>query len=64
MKERLLEKDECLIRESTASNYVYFLIEGKLKVEKEVVVKYKNRWPVKTDEWAARPVKDRVLYLV
>jgi hypothetical protein len=43
---------------------VYFLIEGKLKVEKEVVVKYKNRWPVKKDEWASRPVKDRVLYLV
>ena len=64
LKERVLEKDECLVRESTASNYLYFLIEGKLKVEKEVIVKYQNRWPMKADDWHTRAVKDRVLYQI
>ena len=38
LRERRLDKDECLVRERTASNYMYFLVEGKLRVEKEVIV--------------------------
>lgn len=38
-KERILAKGECLVREKMISNYVYFLLEGMLKIEKEVVIK-------------------------
>lgn len=50
-KERFLYRGECLVREGTLTNYVYFVLQGKLRVEKEVTVKSGNKWPVDFQKW-------------
>ena len=45
MKERVLRKDEVLFRDGTAASYFYFLLRGKVTVEKVVDVKSVNYWP-------------------
>jgi CRP-like cAMP-binding protein len=45
LKERILYKDEVLFRDGTKADYIYFLLKGKLRVEKEVDVEAVNYWP-------------------
>jgi len=61
-KERVLVKGECLVREQTISNYIFFLLQGKLKVEKEVVVHCHNAWPDSNGNRFEKRVQDRVLF--
>lgn len=45
VKERVLNKDECLFRDGTSADYMYLLVKGRLRVEKEVDVSAVNHWP-------------------
>lgn len=45
VKERVLRKDEVLFRDGTTASYFYFLLRGKVSVEKVVNVKSANYWP-------------------
>ena len=42
VKERLLRKNEVMIKDGVHVEFLWFLIEGKLSVEKEVEVKEWN----------------------
>mgnify|MGYP002634993626 CR=1 FL=1 len=42
VKERLLRKDEVMIRDGVHAEFLWFVSEGKLSVEKEVEVKEWN----------------------
>ena len=33
-KERVLNNDECLMREEQSQNYVYLLLKGKVRIER------------------------------
>ena len=44
-KERVMNNDECLIRERQEQPYIYMLISGKLRVERHVQVESCNYWP-------------------
>ena len=46
VKERILDKGECVCREGQALNFVYLLVKGKLRIEKEIDVNDKNYWPI------------------
>ena len=45
VKERVLKKDEVLFRDGTAARYFYFLLRGRVSVEKVVNVTSANYWP-------------------
>ena len=45
IKERIMGKDEVLLRDGIQADYVYFFLSGKLRVEKEVDVSNVNYWP-------------------
>jgi len=64
LKERILVKDEVLFKDQCSADYIYFLTEGKLKVEKEVIVEATNYWPQKDNLWCERKVKNKVMYKV
>jgi CRP-like cAMP-binding protein len=61
-KERLMHKGEYLVREFMHVNYIYFLLAGSLKIEKEVVVTSTNKWPGEGSQTHIHEVKDRVLF--
>jgi hypothetical protein len=62
--ERRLHKDECLLRDNTEAEYVYFFIQGRLRVEKEVDVSALNYWPHSKSTWSERKVMNHILYKV
>ena len=64
VKERILQKDECLCREGMALNYVYFLMNGRLRVEKEVDVYDKNYWPTDKHAWCEKKIDSHVLFKI
>lgn len=57
-------KDEVLFRDSTTAEYIYFLLRGKLRVEKMVDVSAVNYWPEQKSNWCERTIMNRVLYKV
>ena len=64
VSERRLFKDECLFRDRTAAEYVYFFVQGRLRVEKEVDVSALNYWPQSKCTWRERKVMNHILYKV
>ena len=50
-KDRLMMKDEVLFEDQSKAEYLYFLLSGTLRVEKEVVEVTENFWPVKVHSW-------------
>ena len=64
VKERLLCEGEFLFKDQTAAHYLYFLLEGELRIEKEVFVSSKNYWPAEGGNWRELMVKNRVLHKV
>ena len=44
-KERILNNDECLVREEQDQSYIYLLVQGKIRVERIVQVESVNYWP-------------------
>ena len=63
-KDRILQEGECLFRDGTQANYVYMLLEGKLRVEKEVLVSAINYWPLDRANWCERTIKNKVLFKI
>jgi hypothetical protein len=43
---------------------MYFLLEGTLRIEKEVFVTQKNYWPSQEGQWCERMLKSKVLYKI
>ncbi len=64
MKERVLAKNEVVFCDGTPADYVYLLIKGRLRVEKEVEVSSVNHWPEKNASWTERKIKNLVRYKV
>ena len=56
-KDRILQDGELLFKDGTTAHYLYFLLEGALRVEKEVFVSSKNYWPTEGHNWAELVVK-------
>jgi len=44
-KDRILNVDECLVRENQEQSYIYLLTQGKVRVERQVEVESNNYWP-------------------
>jgi CRP-like cAMP-binding protein len=44
-KDRVLSDGEFLFKDGTTAHFMYFLLEGTLRIEKEVYVTQKNYWP-------------------
>ena len=63
-KDRVLQEGEFLFKDGTTAHYMYFLLEGALRIEKEVFVSSKNYWPIDGQNWAERMVNSKVLYKV
>ena len=64
-RERVLNADECLIREQQAQPYIYLLVSGKLRVERKVKVESLNYWPdAATKDWVEKKVTSDVLFKV
>jgi hypothetical protein len=63
-KERILKKDEVLFRDETSANYFYFLLKGRVRVEKVVDVNSINYWPKTSKSWCERTIKNHVLYKI
>ena len=64
-KERVLNNDECLIREQQAQPCIYLLISGKLRVERKVSVESVNYWPVDfSKNWVEKKVTSNVLFKI
>lgn len=55
-KSRIMKKDEVLFEDQTMADTLYFLVDGKLRVEKEVDVCNQNFWPTKDCEWLSTKV--------
>lgn len=73
MKERVLAKDEVVFCDGTQADYIYLLVKGRLRVEKEVEVSSVNHWPedvqvdnqlLKKTQWTERKIQNHVLYKV
>jgi len=64
VKERVLKKDEVLFRDGTAASYFYFLLRGRVSVEKVVNVKSANYWLKGKMQWCERSIKTQVLYKI
>ena len=47
-----------------ALNYVYFLMNGRLRVEKEVDVYDKNYWPTDKHAWCEKKIDSHVLFKI
>jgi hypothetical protein len=56
----VLNKDECLFRDDTSADYMYLLVKGRLRVEKEVDVSAANHWPLKEPEKELKWVERRI----
>ena len=64
-KERVLNNDECLIREKQAQPYIYLLVSGKLRVERLVKVESRNYWPEHVNcSWIEKKVTSDVLFKI
>lgn len=66
-RERMLSKGEYLAREGTPMNFAYLLLEGSLRVEKEVEVKSLNKWPAVANNETftnTKHVRSKVVYTV
>ena len=64
VKERILDKDECLCREGQALNFVYLLVKGRLRIEKEIDVNDKNYWPTDKHSWCEKKIVSHVLFKI
>jgi hypothetical protein len=53
-------KDEVLFEDQTKAEYLYFLLSGALRVEKEVIEVNENFWPVKIHTWKTKKVQQKV----
>jgi hypothetical protein len=53
-------KVEVLFEDQTKAEYLYFLLSGKLRVEKEVVEVTENFWPIKSHTWKTKQVQQKV----
>jgi len=64
-KQRILNNEECLIREKQAQPFVYLLLEGKLRVERMVSIESLNYWPQDTNKtWVEKKVTSNVLFKI
>ena len=59
-----MEEGEFLFKDGTPANFIYFLFEGKLRVEKEVLVQSVNYWPKERSSWCERMIQNKVLYKI
>lgn len=65
VKERILNKDEYLIREKQGQPYIYLLLEGQLRVERRVTDETMNYWPKdKSSNWVEKKVTSNVLFKI
>lgn len=65
VKERILNKDEVLIREKQSQPYIYMLLEGTLRVEKQVINESLNYWPKdKQKSWVEKKLTSNVLFKI
>lgn len=53
-----------MFRDGTKATHFYFLLKGKVRVEKEVDVKSVNYWPKNNSSWCERSIKSKVLYKI
>ena len=64
-KERVLNVDECLIREQQEQPYIYLLVNGKLRVERKVKDESRNFWPDDANNnWVEKKVTSNVLFKI
>ena len=47
-RDRVLNNNEYLLKEGQSQNYLYMLMSGKLRVERQVQVESLNYWPEDT----------------
>ena len=59
-----MQKDEVLFEDHTLADTLYFLVDGKLRIEKEVDVCNQNFWPTKESEWLSTKVTQKVLFKI
>ena len=64
VKERILDKGECLCRESQELNFIFLLVKGKLRVEKEIDINDKNYWPTGNHSWCEKKIVSHVLFKI
>ena len=64
-KERILNNDECLMREEQHQSYIYLLTHGKVRVERHVEVESFNYWPEDYNKsWVQKKVISNVLFKI
>ena len=51
-----MQKDEVLFEDQTLADTLYFIVNGMLRVEKEVDVTNQNFWPTNDCEWLSTKV--------
>ena len=64
VKERYLTEGEFLLRDCQQADCIYFVIQGTLRIEKEVDLYKRNQWPANKQNRLQRTVKNSVLYKV
>lgn len=65
IKERVLKKDEYLFRDgANATNSFFILIDGAIRLEKQVEIKRENFWPVTAKGWESTAVQKQVMFKI
>ena len=64
MKSRRMKKGEVLFEDQTKAEFLYFLIAGSLRIEKEVVITSENFWPIDFKQWEETVVEQIVQFKV
>ena len=47
-----MDKDEVLVKDNISADYFFILLNGKVRIEKEVDVITTNCWPKTTKSWS------------
>lgn len=63
-RERVLKKDEILFKDGMKGDNLYILLQGSLRLQKEVLVHKDNYWPTTHKTWESTSVENRVLYTI
>lgn len=53
----MFNKNEVVVEEKESVQFVIFIKEGKLKLEKEITLDHTNYWPVASQNWEVNTTK-------